>query len=270
MKSGLVFLGLISFALACQDQHEVGGQQKLPIREIYRKLEMDEPLGVKTFTYDKSGNMLVERYVDERFPEANYEIRNEYDASGNKTKLIHSSEEPSHLNTVEFAYEAGKLKMEIFYQGDFAHSRIEYFYNNLELVDSTRHFYLHSKLGFQYNFTTHYRYFEGKLVKEWRKGTNVDFISKLNRYDGDLLIETCNPVTNMELVENCVRNSYTAAGQLYRVYSTFTGTPDKLLEQYSYRDNRLTEKLVFDQGDYLPPYNPDPARYTILVHYEYE
>jgi hypothetical protein len=74
----------------------------------------------------------------------------------------------------------------------------------------------------------------------------------------------------MELVMNCTRNNYTTQGQLHKVYATYTGTPEKLLTQYTYKDNILSEKLIFDQGDYLPAYNPDPARYTILVRYEYE
>ena len=273
IRKRLILLSLIAFLIACQDNNEIVIPQKLPIREIYLKLETGVQLGVKTFTYNQSGNLLRELYQDARFQEANYEIRNEYDANERKTKLIHTFSDPTNFNTVEYTYEKGKVKTEtLYYQEAYPHYRIKYFYNNHEQSDSSHHFYHQSlnNIGFTYNFTTHYRYIDGRLIKEWRKGTNVDFISKLNRYEGDRLIETCNPVTNMELVENCIRNNYTTRGQLYRVYSTYTGTPEKLLEQYTYKDNMLTKKLIFDQSDYLPAYNPDPARYTILVRYEYE
>ncbi|MBN8578228.1 MAG: hypothetical protein J0L66_14885 [Cytophagales bacterium] len=263
---------LLIVLISCEEITESKRAAQIVQKETYTRLETGEKQAEKLYTYDLSGRLLKEQFIDIKFSSTGYEIQYEYDGLNRKTKMTAAYTDINAISSVEYEYEGTQLKVVKTFQGQSETTKAEYFYSNHMNADSIQNFYMGNN-GYIYSYTAIMTYdTSGRLIEERWRGDGVyitNIVTKMNVYSGDLLMETCNPLTHMPEGRNCIKNEYNAEGNLYRVYATLTGETDRLLEESIYQGNTIKAKKIFNQRDMMPAYNADPTLYTMLVEYEY-
>jgi len=266
-------LALCSFILllSCHDDSPEVIKGKLPLKETYFRFDTGEKMAEKSYQYNQDGKVTWEYYRDIKFSATSTESRYEYDSRNGVTRWISTNIDQDYSTTTEYIYDEDKLIRQTLSLGSagLIDERIDYFYNDRTQPDSSQLF-LNSSHGFVYSYSNLWQYdSRDRLTLERRKGSiDYDFITKENQYEGDLLMSTCNPTSGIE-GEHCFVNEYYPNGLLFRIHETLPWASDRLLEEYTYAENILREKKIFNQVDMLPAYNADQTRYTIVVRYSY-
>jgi hypothetical protein len=276
MKTRYVFLLCCVVALSCTDHSVKKADLALPSRELHYNMETGEPVAEKLFTYDVNGNLLSESYNALTPKVRSSQINYTYDAENRMTSQVtRFIDEPvDSYAIVKFRYDGHKKIADEYYSsdspGETPHSILMYYYGSVE-PDSVIAYHHNSAAEFKFNYGTYFRYDDRwRLLEETRKFFDGSIIvTKINTYLGDVLTQSCNPVTGQEGALNCTKFEYHQDETLFRIYATLTGHPDRLLEEYTYQDKLLAEKKVFDQHYYFPAYNSDQTPYTLLVKVEY-
>jgi hypothetical protein len=186
-----------------------------------------------------------------------------------------TSPELEYVNLVRYTYDGDKRTEEQYYGADVnaqrPHTKVVYYYSATQADSSVTFQLFFNENDYKLGGASYFKYDnDGRLIEEQKRffdGSEV--VTKMNSYDGELLKETCNPVTGQEGVYNCTRYEYNSQKNLIRKYSTLTGTPDQLLEEHTYTEGLLTETKIFNQQYYLPAYAADPTPYTLHIIYEY-
>ena len=275
MKTTVVLvLSLVLFS--CVDHNLDTSETRFPALERHFNLETGEAIAEKSFVYDKDRNLVRETYKPLTPKVGGYENSYEYDAQHNRILVLSRQvSEVSTYSLARFTYDADKKIEEQYYGTDVnshrPHTKVVYYYTGIQ-ADSAVTFQIpYDGKDYKFGGASYFKYDnDGRLLEEQKRFFDGSLVvMKMNNYDGDLLRETCNPVTGQEGIFNCTRYEYNSQKRLIRKYATFTDTADRLLEEHTYTEGLLTESKIFDQRYYLPAYNADPTPYTLQVIYEY-
>jgi hypothetical protein len=123
---------------------------------------------------------------------------------------------------VKFRYDGPKKIADEFYRSDLhgetPNTIVMYYYSGVE-PDSVIAYYRNSAAEFKFNYGLYFRYDDRwRLLEEKRRFFDGNIIvSKINTYTGDLLTQTCNPVTGQEDVLNCTKFEYNQDETLFRI-----------------------------------------------------
>lgn len=275
MKTTVVFVLSLLVLCSCVDNALDKSETRFPVLERHYNMETGEAIAEKYFEYDRNRNLIREAYKPLSSKVGGYETLYEYDAQHNRIMQLNRVSETHSYTLVRFIYDGHKKTEEHYYGSDPAaqtpHTKVIYYYNS-SLADSSVTFQkFYGGNQFTPGGASYFKYDNQERVIEEKKRTfdGSLFVVAMNTYDGDLLKETCNPVTGQEGVFNCTKFEYNSQKKLIRKYATLTGTPDRLLEEHTYTEGLLTQTKVFNQLYYLPAYNADPTPYTLQITYEY-
>jgi hypothetical protein len=276
MKTTVVLLLCALLMLSCADDTLDQSDSRPPVLERHFHLETGEAIAEKSFSYDNNGNLVREHYKALTPKVQSYENIYEYDAHHNRILTLHRlMGETESVSLARYIYDGDKKIEEQYYGSDVTarrpHTKVMYYYNGSRADSSVIRQVLYNMNDYGFGGASYFKYdTEGRLIEEQRRSFNGDvWVASLNSYNGELLNETCNPVTGEEGVFNCTRYEYNTEKKVIRKYATLTGTVDQLLEEHSYAEGLLKESKIFKQKYYLPAYNADPTPYTLQIIYEY-
>ena len=276
MKTTVVVTFTCLALFSCVDNTLDKSETRLPVLERHYNMETGDAIAEKSFVYDKNQNLIRESYKPLISKVGGYENIYEYDDQHNRILILsrHTSDVASY-SIARFTYDGDKKIEEQYYGNDVSarlpHTKVVYYYSGSQ-PDSSRTLQLFANENdYNYAGASYFKYdIQGRLIEEQRRFYDGSLVAiKMNNYDGELLQQTCNPVTGQEGVFNCTKYEYKSQKKLIRKYATLTGTADKLLEEDTYTEGLLTESKIFDQKYYLPAYNADPTPYTLKIIYEY-
>ena len=277
MKTTVVLILSCLVLFSCAEHNVDKAETRLPVLERHFNMETGEAIAEKSFVYDKDRNLIRESYKPLTSKVGGYETIYEYDDQHNNILTLSRgvSPEAGHFNLARYTYDGDKKIEEQFYGADVnshrPHTKVVFYYNGIQADSSVTFQLFHDENDYKFGGASYFKYDnEGRVIEEQRRFFDGSLlVTKMNTYDGELLRETCNPVTGQEGVFNCTRYEYNAQKNLIRKYATLTGTADKLLEEHTYAEGLLTQSKIFEQKYYLPAYNADPTPFTLQILYEY-
>jgi len=283
MKTPVVFI-LACFVLCSCAEHTIDkSETRLPVLERHYNMETGEAIAEKSYVYDKYRNLIRESYKlltpkTYQYGVYSYEINYEYDAQQNRILMLtRYLGETESYSLVRFVYDGNKKVEEQYYTMDVnsqrPHTKTTYYYSGAQADSSVtlvHQYFIDRTDAYNFSSASYFKYDnQERLIEEQRRPAfGSKWVASINDYDGDLLQKSCNPVTGQEGVFNCTRYEYNSQKNLIRKYATFTGTPDRLLEEHTYTEGLRAETKIFNQNYYLLVYG-DPSLYTLQIKYEY-